>query len=121
MVFISADYTLLTPATGHDIVRDIMDLFRFLDTGLNQEIRTMHENGSSPRELRFEVDTTALAVAGSSAGGLCVYLAAMHAVPKPKAILSLYGMGGDMLVSNETVQPPPSAQLAHADLDVPGT
>ena len=32
MVFISADYTLLTPATGHDIVRDITDLFRFLDT-----------------------------------------------------------------------------------------
>jgi len=38
-------------------------------------------------------------VAGSSAGGLCAYLAGVHARPKPKAVLSLYGMGGDFFVS----------------------
>ena len=49
----------------------------------------------------FKIDPDAMAVAGTSAGGLCAYLAAMHCVsPKPKGIVSMYGMGGDFFVSD---------------------
>ena len=48
----------------------------------------------------YEVDSSAIAVAGASAGGLCAYLAVMHVSPKPRALLSLYAMGGDFLVSS---------------------
>ena len=92
LIFISADYRLIPPATGHDIVADIKDLFTFLDHDVNGLIR-----GRQGKHV-FEIDSSALAVAGSSAGALCAYLAAMHASPKPRAVLSLYGMGGDMLV-----------------------
>lgn len=96
MVFISADYRLLPPATGHDILADILDLFRFLQHQINQCIEELLQTRASHA---FHIDTGALAVAGSSAGSLCAYLAAIHAVPKPKAVLSLYGMGGNFLVS----------------------
>ncbi len=92
MVFISADYRLIPPATGHDILADMQDLFTFLDRDINDLIK-----GSLGKHT-FEIDSSAIAVAGSSAGVLCAYLAAMHACPEPKAVLSLYGMGGDMLV-----------------------
>lgn len=85
--FISADYQLLPPATAHDIVKDIQDAFSFI-TGNTIE----HQN------LRIKGDPDRLAVAGSSAGGLCAYLAAIHVSPKPKALLSIYGMGGNLFV-----------------------
>ncbi|PIL22455.1 hypothetical protein GSI_15143 [Ganoderma sinense ZZ0214-1] len=91
MVFISADYRLLPPATGHDILADIKDLFAFIDRDVNVLVRGCKGTRA------FEIDSSALAVAGSSAGALCAYLASMHASPRPKAVLSLYGMGGDML------------------------
>ncbi|KAI0755059.1 alpha/beta-hydrolase [Daedaleopsis nitida] len=99
MVFMSADYTLLAPATGHDILNDIKDLFRFLETEANRWIREACTEFEEPSRTKFafEIDPQRLAVAGSSAGGLCVYLAGLYAIPKPKAALSLYGMGGDML------------------------
>ncbi|KAI0699321.1 alpha/beta-hydrolase [Cerioporus squamosus] len=94
MAFISADYTLLTPATGHKILHDVKDLFSFLEVEANHRIREACEIEGNPS---FEIDPSALAVAGSSAGGMCVYYAASCASPKPKVALSLYGMGGDML------------------------
>lgn len=99
MAFVSAEYTLLAPATGHDILADVKDLFRFLESNVNRHIRTAYDADPSRANLAFQIDSHSLAVAGSSAGGLCAYLAALHASPKPKAVVSLYGMGGDMLVS----------------------
>jgi acetyl esterase/lipase len=46
-----------------------------------------------------QIDGTRLAVAGASAGGMCAFLAAVHANPKPCAVLSIYGLGGNLLVS----------------------
>ena len=55
-----------------------------------------------------------MAVAGSSAGGLCAYLAAIHCVsPKPKGIVSMYGLGGNFLVS--TNQTPYLKQYIYSD------
>lgn len=90
--FVSADYQLLPPATGEDIVKDIQDIFSFLVT-VKIDIKDSR--------CTFKIDPDAMAVAGSSAGGLCAYLAAMHCVsPKPKGIVSIYGMGGNFLVSD---------------------
>ena len=89
--FISADYTLLAPATGHDLLDDIKDLFCYLEKDLNEELKS-NDSGIS-------IDPSAMVVSGTSAGGLCAYLAALHAVPKPKGVLSMYVQGGDFLVS----------------------
>ncbi|KAJ7625224.1 alpha/beta-hydrolase [Mycena polygramma] len=86
-IFISADYRLLPSCTVHEIIDDIKDLFLYLA----QEDLCFTADG-----VRFGVDPTSLAVAGSSAGGMCAYLAAIHASPKPKAVLSMYGMGGNV-------------------------
>lgn len=99
MVFISADYRLIPPATGHEILCDIKDIFHFIESELNRGI--LDDWITAARVGRpFQINPHALAVSGSSAGGLCAYLAAIHASPRPKAVLSLYGMGGDMTVSS---------------------
>lgn len=89
--FISADYQLMSPSTGHDIIADIKDLFWFLSTELNTLL-------SGTCNTDFRIDAESIVVSGSSAGGLCSYLAAIHSTPKPKSVLSLYGQGGDFLV-----------------------
>ncbi|KAH8977913.1 Alpha/Beta hydrolase protein [Lactarius hatsudake] len=82
LAFISADYRLLPPSTGHDVLKDVVDLFAFL--------------ARTPSLGAVLIDGTRLAVAGSSAGGMCAFLAAVHANPRPRAVLSLYGLGGDL-------------------------
>ncbi|KAH9950573.1 alpha/beta-hydrolase [Amylocystis lapponica] len=102
-IFISAEHRLIPPSNGHDILADIKDLFQFLAFELNPLLRSQQTNcqmGQSEQassSVIFAIDVQSIAVAGCSAGGFCSYLAAMHAVPRPKAILSLYGMGGDFL------------------------
>ncbi|KAI0284135.1 alpha/beta-hydrolase [Russula brevipes] len=82
LAFISADYRLLPPDTGHDVLDDVVDLFAFL--ARSQPLGPV------------QIDGTRLAVAGCSAGGMCAFLAAAHANPKPRAVLSLYGLGGEV-------------------------
>lgn len=102
-IFVSPDYRLIPsgPTTGHAIVEDIKDVFRFLTHYSSEEQLLDPESVSSnpsSRQVRVEIDPNRIAVAGSSSGGLCAYLSAMHATPQPKAILSLYGMGGSFLI-----------------------
>jgi hypothetical protein len=102
--FISADYQLLPPATGHDIIQDISDLMVFLvgvEVAMPLSGEDVDGRGRSQQSpAQFRIDPNAIAVSGSSAGGLCAYLAAMHCTsPKPRAVLSMYGMGGNFLVS----------------------
>jgi acetyl esterase/lipase len=88
--FISANYQLIPPATGHQIVEDIRHIFAFLESGIDDVVK------SYGRDDRIDVGR--IAVMGTSAGGLCAYLAGIHARPKPRAVLSMYGMGGDFFV-----------------------
>jgi acetyl esterase/lipase len=90
LAFISADYRLLPPGTGHDVLKDVVDLFAFL--------------ARTPMLGTVLLDGTRLAVAGASAGGMCAFLAAIHANPRPRAVLSLYGLGGDLFVSTHPFQ-----------------
>ncbi|KAG6810093.1 hypothetical protein H0H92_013342 [Tricholoma furcatifolium] len=106
--FVSADYRLLPPSTGHDIVEDIQDVLRFVvSREFEFTLASTSVNTDSPSSTdaagpslgattNFWINPDAIAITGSSAGGLCAYLAAMHCTaPKPKAIVSMYGMGGD--------------------------
>ncbi|KAJ7256807.1 Alpha/Beta hydrolase protein [Mycena haematopus] len=88
LVFISADYRLIPSCNVHDIIDDIKDLFLFLS---QDDLCFKTESG-----CLFDIDTASLAVAGSSAGGMCAYLAAIHASPKPIAVLGMYAMGGQV-------------------------
>jgi acetyl esterase/lipase len=92
--FISADHQLIPSSTGHDILRDILDLFTFLGDDLN----TLLDQSQSP--VAFHIDPENVAVSGTSSGGLCAYIAAMHAVPKPKALLGMYAGFGDWLTDH---------------------
>ncbi|KAG2125641.1 Alpha/Beta hydrolase protein [Suillus cothurnatus] len=95
VIFISADYRLIPPGTGYDVLADVKAAIAFvagdLNVQLNQELADL---GSGSR---FRIDPTSIGVAGTSAGGFCAYLCAIYAVPRPKVVLSLYGMGGDFL------------------------
>jgi hypothetical protein len=99
--FISPEYRLIPPSTGHAVLEDIKDLFTFLfKMDLSTAMRYTESNSDEKAfQLNFELDRASIVVAGSSAGGLCAYLAAVHCdLPKPRAILSMYGMGGNFFV-----------------------
>ncbi|KAF9013130.1 Alpha/Beta hydrolase protein [Cyathus striatus] len=95
-LFITADYRLLPPSTGHEIVEDIRDLFAFLTS------TPLSVPSTEAGTLKLQVNPNAIAVSGSSAGGLCTYLAASHPSisPKPKAVVSMYGMGGNFFTNH---------------------
>jgi acetyl esterase/lipase len=79
----------LIPGTGHDILNDIQDVFKFI-----------MENNVTHRKTTFEIDPEKIIVAGGSSGGTLAYLAAAHITsPKPKGVLAIYAMGGDFFVS----------------------
>lgn len=89
--FISADHRLMPPATGHDVVEDVCDLFAYLANSVNADLL-------ATGRTTYELDATAIITSGSSAGGWCSYMAARHATPKPRGVLSMYGTGGNFIV-----------------------
>ncbi|KAL1745807.1 Alpha/Beta hydrolase protein [Schizophyllum fasciatum] len=94
IALISADYRLLPPATGQEILEDVCDALAFVTSGeLNEAVAAQNAGIGA-------IDGHAIAVAGTSSGGLCAYLAAANAKVKPKALLSMYGMGGNFLTSH---------------------
>lgn len=84
--FISADYRLLLPCTGHDILQDITALFTYISTSLSTSVNT------------HQVDPSRLFVSGHSGGAYVARQAALHGTPKPKAFFSLSGQGGELLM-----------------------
>ncbi|KAG2033452.1 Alpha/Beta hydrolase protein [Suillus americanus] len=95
IIFISADYRLIPPGTGYDVLADVQDAITFVAGDLNVQLdQELADLGTGSR---FRIDPTSIGVAGTSSGGFCAYLCAIYAVPKPKVVLSLYGMGGDLL------------------------
>ncbi|KAF8157501.1 alpha/beta-hydrolase [Pholiota molesta] len=84
---ISVDYQLIPPASVHDIIQDIQDLFAFLA-----------KETLSAGDRKYKIDENRIVVGGSSAGGYLAYLSAMHASPKPKGVFSVYSTGGNYLI-----------------------
>ncbi|KAH6911491.1 Alpha/Beta hydrolase protein [Coprinopsis sp. MPI-PUGE-AT-0042] len=95
-LFISADYRLLPPSTGRDILDDLKDLWSFVTDP--QLVLSFPSEKLSGVDRQFIILSEEIIVAGTSAGGLCAYLAASCDLsPPPMAVLSIYGMGGDFL------------------------
>jgi acetyl esterase/lipase len=69
------------------MVQDVKSIFSFINTSLNSHL--------APKNV--QVDPSRLIVAGASAGGYLARLAALYAEPRPRALLSSYGMGGQYL------------------------
>jgi acetyl esterase/lipase len=80
-VLITADYRLAPQVNAFDILGDVTDCIEYI---------------RSPKGLitRFKkvdlIDTSRIAVSGSSAGGFLALLAGLYSEPKPKCILALY-------------------------------
>ncbi|ORY53990.1 Alpha/Beta hydrolase protein [Leucosporidium creatinivorum] len=89
---ISPDYTLLTPRTAHDTLEDVKDLFSWIQDKLNPLLA-----GAGSQHL---INTSKVAVSGASAGGYLAYLSATQVLPRPKALASIYAMGGDYLTEH---------------------
>lgn len=87
--FVSVDYSKLPDFTGHDMVSDVKDIFKFL---------------SSPDLVTkgIHLDSTRVAVVGASAGAYLCRLALVHANSPARAFVSLYGMGGSFLLPHWT-------------------
>ncbi|KAJ4469353.1 Alpha/Beta hydrolase protein [Lentinula lateritia] len=97
--FVSADYRLIPTGsiTAHDILEDVKDAFAFLRSKrFEAALDSLDVEGKLPFS-KFRIDPRRIAAAESSAGGTCAYFAATHVEPKPAAILSVFGMGGDIL------------------------
>jgi len=94
--FISADYRLIPSglSNAHGILEDVKDVFSFICSSEFELAlaKTRDEEGT------IRIDPKRIAVAGTSSGGTCAYLAAKHAEPKPRALLSIYAAGGDFFV-----------------------
>ncbi|THV02996.1 alpha/beta-hydrolase [Dendrothele bispora CBS 962.96] len=96
-IFLTADYRLIPSGltNAHDILEDIKDVFEFIcSSEFESSLATQTLRGKEPTQ-RVRIDPTRIAVAGTSSGGTCAYLATKHAEPKPKVLLSIYAAGGD--------------------------
>ncbi|GAA5864469.1 hypothetical protein JCM3774_005138 [Rhodotorula dairenensis] len=87
LAIISLEYTLLGPQSAHCILDDVRDAFGFIRTRLNDAL---------PADS-VKVDPSRIAVSGSSAGGYVAYVAAAALANEIRAVVSLYGAGGDLL------------------------
>ncbi|VDB96091.1 unnamed protein product [Peniophora sp. CBMAI 1063] len=92
IAFISADYRLMPPSYGPDILSDVLDVLTFIRDDLNGALDT--------KGLTLSIDPERIGVSGTSAGSLCAYLAAAHLRPRPQVVLSLCGMGGNMFTKH---------------------
>ncbi|KAJ5976243.1 Alpha/Beta hydrolase protein [Penicillium waksmanii] len=89
-IFISADYRLCHPTTALDQIEDAKNLFQF--------ITSTYFNNILPDSTTL--DSTRIAVSGFSAGAYSARAACIYANPKPAALISVYGLGGNFVDLN---------------------
>lgn len=96
---ISADYRLAPQAGVQDIFADINDCITFIrkPDGLAANLKDAAETGA--------IDTTRLAVSGSSAGGYLALLAGLYVEPKPQVIMPIYPITDPLGIFFTTSQP----------------
>ncbi|KAK7421170.1 hypothetical protein QQX98_002299 [Neonectria punicea] len=106
-IFTSADYRLCHPCMALDQIDDAKALLKFL-TG-QEFAKALPESVS--------VDTTHIAVTGFSAGAYSARAACVYAEPKPAALLTGFGTGGNWLLDHWTKGRPPTSVAKFVDLD----
>ncbi|KAJ3054145.1 hypothetical protein HK097_002525 [Rhizophlyctis rosea] len=99
LLLFSPDYRLLYPSNGQDIIDDVKSLFKFLKKSqFNKDILPYN----------IQLQPSQIAVAGFSGGGYPARVAGLN--EDVKAVLSVYGMGGDFLLDHWLIpgQPHPT-------------
>ncbi|WWD04121.1 hypothetical protein V865_002187 [Kwoniella europaea PYCC6329] len=99
IIFIAANYRLLLPLSGIDILQDVETLFSYLSSSSTELVSSLQTKG-------FQLNHERLGVVGVSGGD---YLARASIVlppskipekVRPKVYVDLYGMGGDWLLDH---------------------
>nr|OQO22413.1 hypothetical protein B0A51_09821 [Rachicladosporium sp. CCFEE 5018] len=98
IALISADYRLAPQVGVQDIFEDVKDCIAFIR---NQSGLVKHLDASA------KIDTSRLAVSGSSAGGYLAFLAGLYVDPKPNVILPIYPITDPLGYFFTTPQPGP--------------
>jgi len=108
---ISADYRLAPQVGVQDIFADVEDCIAFIRSpeGLSAQLQRTEDVGT--------VDTTRIAVSGSSAGGYLALLAGLHVDPKPQVILPIYPITDPLGIFFTTSQPG-SSKAGNVDVAV---
>lgn len=105
-IFIAADYRLCHPCNAFDQIEDAKALFKFLAS--DGFAKAISESVS--------IDTSRIAVTGFSAGAFSARAACVYAEPKPAALLTVFGTGGDWLLKYLTTRRPPTSIATSVDL-----
>lgn len=108
---ISADYRFAPQVGVQDIFADIQDCIAFIRSP--NGLATHLKDAAAPDAI----DTTRLAVSGSSAGGYLALLAGLYVEPKPQVILPIYPIT-DPLGTFFTTSQPGSSTKADVDATV---
>jgi acetyl esterase/lipase len=96
---ISADYRLAPQVGVQKILEDVQDCVAFI---------RQPDGLASQLEGSNTVDTSRLAISGSSAGGYLALLAGLYVEPKPQVILPIYPITDPLGIFFTTSQPGPS-------------
>lgn len=94
LAVISADYRLAPQVSVQEILEDVLDCIKFIRNGLSSQV------GDGI------LDTSRLAVSGSSAGGYLAIMAGIFAEPKPNVILPIYPITDPLGTFFTNPQPP---------------
>ncbi|KAK4634088.1 hypothetical protein CLAFUW4_01418 [Fulvia fulva] len=94
LAVISADYRLAPQATVQEILEDVQDCVEFIREKLSGQVG------------EGVLDTTRIAVSGSSAGGYLALLAGLYVEPKPNVIAPIYPITDPLGTFFTNPQPP---------------
>ncbi|CEN62140.1 hypothetical protein ASPCAL08779 [Aspergillus calidoustus] len=105
-IAISADYRLAPQVPVNEIFEDVKDCIHFIRNDLASVL--------SKEKTEFEgiIDSTRLAVSGSSAGGYLTLLAGLYIDPKPQVIVPIYPITDPLGTFFTNPQPAPKGRYA---------
>lgn len=95
IIVISANYRLLIPPSGHDMIEDIHTLFAYLGSPSSELNIVLSEH-------KLSLDLDRIATFGISSGAYLARIAGVcnTVLPRPRAMLVVSGMGGDLLLDH---------------------
>ncbi|OJJ48044.1 hypothetical protein ASPZODRAFT_158866 [Penicilliopsis zonata CBS 506.65] len=105
-IFVAADYRLCHPSNTLDQIDDAKALLAFLASAAFQDVLP----------ASISVDTRRIAVTGFSAGAYSARAACVYADPRPAALMTAFGTGGNLLLDHWTAGREPTSLAKFVDL-----